>query len=105
MKPTTLDTLDHLIAAACAAGRLIVRDLLIPLLALCITLATLHRERTLPQVPSTTTAPLALPPATTAAMPQLKSLTVAQLRVMARQQGHKALARTGRRAQLLEVLA
>jgi hypothetical protein len=104
MKPTTPDTLDHLLAATWAAGRLIVRDLLIPLLALCITLATLHRERTLPTLPATTTAPvpvLALPPATA---PALGDLTVVQLRQMAREAGHKQLARSGRKADLLAVL-
>jgi hypothetical protein len=123
---TTPDTIDHALALALAAGRAITRDLLIPLLALAVTLATLHRERSLPALPATTTAPaarLALPPATTApvqplqsltvAQPlqsltvaqPLQSLTVAQLRQLARQAGHTQLARSGRKAQLLQVLA
>lgn len=123
MKTTTTrrepDTLDHLLALAWAAGTVIVRDLLLPLLALVITLATLHREPTLPRLekPTETTAapaaPLALPPATLPALEQartdwkaeLEGRTVAELRQLARAAGHKALARSGRRQQLLEVLA
>ena len=103
MKPTTTtpDTLDHLLALAWAAGRVIVRDLLIPLLALCITLATLHREPTLPRLEKAT-APLALPPSSA---PALETLKVSELRQLARTAGHKSLARSGRRQQLLEVLA
>ena len=105
---TTPDTIDHALAIALAAGRVITRDLLIPLLALAVTLATLHRERSLPALPATTTAPaarLALPPATTAPVQPLETLTVVQLRQLARAAGHKQLARSGRKAQLLEVLA
>jgi hypothetical protein len=93
---------------AYTAGRLVVRDLLIPCLALLITLATLHREREMPVLPSTTTAPapvLALPAATAEPMAALEDLTVVQLRQMARAAGHKALARSGRKADLLQVLA
>lgn len=48
-----------------------------------------------------------LAPATlaTIAAPPLESLTVAQLRQMARAAGHRKLARSGRRAVLLEALA
>lgn len=105
MKTTTTaqppDTITAALAIAYGCARVIVRDLLIPLLALCITIATLHRERDLPVLPK---APLALPAATTAPV-QLEGLTVVQLRQMARAAGHKQLARTGRRQQLLEVLA
>lgn len=112
MKTTTTtrqpDTIDHCLAIAYGAGRVIVRDLLIPLLALAITLATLHREADLPRLPKQ------LPPAAT--MPglelarsdwraELERHTVADLRQMARAAGHKQLARSGRRQQLLEVLA
>lgn len=97
---TTPDTIDHLLAAAWAAGRLVIRDLLIPLLALVITLATLHREPTLPVLPKPA-APLALP--ATTAQP-LEQLSVIQLRQMARAAGHRALARSGRKADLLAVL-
>ena len=112
MKPTTAttapDTVTAALAIAYGASRVIVRDLLIPLLALAITLATLHREADLPRLPKQ------LPPAAT--MPglelarsdwraELERHTVADLRQMARAAGHKQLARTGRRQQLLEVLA
>jgi hypothetical protein len=103
MRPITAttapDTITAALAMAYGAGRVIVRDLLIPLLALCITLATLHRERDLPVLPK---PPLALPAAT--AQP-LEALTVVQLRQMARAAGHKQLARSGRKADLLQVLA
>lgn len=119
MKTTTTrrepDTLDHLLALAWAAGTLIVRDLLIPLLALLVALATLHREPTLPRLQKAEAAPaaplalppapLALPQATTQPVQALEALTVAELRQLARAAGHKSLARSGRRQQLLEVLA
>lgn len=64
--------------------------------------------------PATTPAPIltqrqapaiTAPTLPTITAPPLESLTVAQLRQLARAQGHRKLARTGRRAQLLEVLA
>ena len=97
---TTPDTLDHLLPLAWAAGRVIIRDLLIPLLALLVTLATLHREPTLQRLEKAT-APLALQPASA---PALETLKVSELRQLARTAGHKSLARSGRRQQLLEVL-
>jgi hypothetical protein len=103
MRPTTTahapDTITAALAIAYGASRVIVRDLLIPLLALAITLATLHREPTLPRLPKQ------LPPASEALVQPLEAHTVAQLRQMARAAGHKQLARSGRRQQLLEVLA
>jgi len=106
MRPITAttapDTITAALAMAYGAGRVIVRDLLIPLLALCITLATLHRERDLPVLPK---PPLALPAATAAPVQPLEALTVVQLRQMARAAGHKQLARSGRKADLLQVLA
>lgn len=99
MKPTTT---DYLLALAYSTGRVLVRDLLIPLLALTITLATLHRERLLPVLPP---VPKALPAATAPVVAPLASHTVAELRLLARAAGHKQLARSGRKAQLLEVLA
>jgi hypothetical protein len=105
MKRTTTagpapDALDHLIAACWSAGRLIVRDLLLPLLALAITLATLHREPALPKLQTTAPAPLALPPASG----PLDALPVRELRQLARAAGHRALARNGRKAELLAAL-
>ncbi len=118
---TTPDTLDHLLAITYGCARVVIRDLLIPLLALLVTLATLHREPTLPRLQkaeAAPAAPLALPPAPLALpqataqpvqaleLPQaLHSLNVAELRQLARAAGHKTLARSGRRQQLLEVLA
>jgi len=55
-----------------------------------------------PAAPSIPAAPVAAP---AAPMPQLEGLTVAELRRVARAAGHRALARSGRRQQLLEVLA
>lgn len=47
----------------------------------------------------------ALQPIATIAAPDLSTLTVVQLRQMARAAGHKGLARSGRRADLLQALA
>lgn len=94
-----------LLSITTEAMRIIVRDLIVPLLALGVTLATLQREPTLPRLEKAAAAPvapLALPPSTA---PALECCTVAQLRQLARAAGHKALARSGRRQQLLEVLA
>jgi hypothetical protein len=102
MTTHTNDTINHLLAAAYAAGRVILRDLLIPLLALGITLATLHRERVLPVLPPT---PKSLPAATTPMVNLLEGYTVVELRQMARAAGYKQLARSGRKADLLQVLA
>jgi hypothetical protein len=55
-----------------------------------------------PAAPSITPAPAPAPEAPT---PQLEALPVRELRVLARAAGHRALARSGRRQQLLEVLA
>jgi len=104
-------TTDELIltglAMTASAVRTIVINLVVPVVALGITLATLHREQTLP----------ALPPARSQVVPTsslvglgaptvaLATLPVRELRLMARAAGHKALTRSGRRAQLLEVLA
>lgn len=52
-----------------------------------------------PRIPAVTTA------ATEALRPQLEALPVRELRQLARAAGHRALARSGRRQQLLEVLA
>ena len=46
--------------------------------------------------------PLSMP---AASLPAVNSLTVAQLRVLARQAGYRSLARSGRRADLLAALA
>ena len=73
----------------------IVRDLLLPLVALAVTLATLRQPvpRVTPPAPA---APAARP---------IDSLPVRELRQLARTAGHRQLARNGRRQQLLEVLA
>jgi hypothetical protein len=72
--------------------RVIIRDLIVPIVALGITLATLRQP--VPRVPA---AP--------AATVQLEALPVRELRQLARAAGHRGLARKGRRQQLLEVLA
>jgi hypothetical protein len=58
-----------------------------------------------PAPPATPPAPPAPIAATEAPRPQLEALPVRELRVMARAAGHRALARSGRRQQLLEALA
>jgi hypothetical protein len=79
--------------------RIIVRDLIIPVVALGITLATLRQP--VPRLPR----PITPAPDVVTLPAALETLPVVQLRQMARAAGHKALARTGRKAQLLEVLA
>jgi hypothetical protein len=96
-------------AAGYAAGRILHR--------LNDRLASMASGRQ-PQRPSPPPAPVAAPiirqpqaaatvQTRTAAIqsPPLDTLTVAQLRIMARAAGHKRLARSGRRADLLAVLA
>lgn len=97
------------------------RYVIAPCLALLLTLLSYRQPRKQPA------RLLALPPAPPAPRPApspwpfpfpmpapvvattrrefFEGLTVAQLRVMARRHGHRALARSGRRQQLLEVLA
>ena len=117
----TTDTTDRallraLVAAAAAveALALLLRPLVAHSLALMLTCAGwrpkpsrpapvgLQRAPALPAAPSIPAVPVA---ATAAPMPQLEALPVRELRVLARAAGHRALARCGRRAQLLEVLA
>jgi hypothetical protein len=78
--------------------RVIVRDLIVPIVALGLTLATLKQP--VPRLPRPIT-----PDPDVVLSPPLEALPVVQLRQLARAAGHKALARTGRKAQLLEVLA
>jgi hypothetical protein len=96
-------TTDELIltglAMTASAVRTVFFNLIVPIVALGIAAATMHRERTLPKL---------LPPARPVVEAQNVSLTnlpVRELRLLARAAGHKALARSGRKAQLLEVLA
>jgi hypothetical protein len=58
-----------------------------------------------PAAVTTTTAPKAAPEAPAAAPAALSALTVRELRQLARKAGHKALARSGRKADLLVALA
>jgi hypothetical protein len=117
---TTTDTdralLLALVAAAAAveALALLLRPLVAHGLALLLTCAgwrptpprpapvALRLAPALPAAPSIPAVPVA---ATAAPMPQLEALPVRELRVLARAAGHRALARSGRRQQLLEVLA
>jgi hypothetical protein len=55
--------------------------------------------------PAVTYAQSPAPQPPTLSAPPLQGLTVVELRIMARQAGHRKLARSGRRAQLLEILA
>ena len=73
-----------------------VRVVLVPIVAVVLTVAGWQPGSTSqPQ-------PLSMP---AASLPAVNSLTVAQLRILARQAGHRSLARSGRRADLLAVLA
>jgi hypothetical protein len=101
-------------AATIEALALLLRPLVAHSLALLLTLADWRPTPPRPAlVPlQLTPAPPAAPPipadttaATEALRPQLEALPVRELRVLARAAGHRALARSGRRQQLLEVLA
>jgi hypothetical protein len=96
----------------------VARHLLAPALALLLTLLSYRRPwpgttPTAPPAPAPRPAPSPWPfpfpmPAPVVATTReafYEALTVHQLRQMARNKGHRALARSGRRAQLLEVLA
>lgn len=99
-------TTDELIftglAMTASAIRTVFLNLIVPAVALVITLATLHREGQLQRLerPALPPAPVVEPPKS-----NLTTLPVRELRLLARAAGHKALARSGRKAQLLEVLA
>jgi len=80
---------------AIALARL-VRATLVPAAALLLTLAGWEPAQT--DQPQPASAPMA-------AQPAPERLTVVQLRTMARANGHRALARSGRRADLLAALA
>ena len=73
----------------------VLRSAVVPVIALILTVAGWQ--------PGSTSQPQ--PASMPAASLPVNSLTVAQLRVMARQAGHKQLARSGRRADLLAALA
>ena len=101
-----------LVAAAATVEALAL--LLRPLVALLLTLAgwrpTPSRPAPVPlQLASAPPDAQSIPAVTTAATEapraQLEALPVRELRVLARAAGHRALARSGRRQQLLEVLA
>ncbi len=117
----TNDTTDRalllaLVAAAATveALTLLLRPLVAHGLALLLTMAGWR-----PTPPSPAPVPLRLAPAPPVALllppepapapeaptPQLEGLPVRELRVLARAAGHRALARSGRRQQLLEALA
>ena len=111
MKDSTLE--DVVIVAALLTGwavLAIARAVLVPLLALLLTVAG-WRPRpmeapTEPPAPDPLPPPPALPAAPLAPIAApLGELTVAELRKLARASGLKALGRTGRRAELLLALA
>ncbi|MEA5443346.1 hypothetical protein [Cyanobium gracile] len=101
-------------AATVEALALLLRPLVAHGLALLLTLAgwrpTPSRPAPVPlQLAPAPPAALLLPtapaPAPEAPMPQLEALPVRELRKLARAAGHRGLARSGRRQQLLEALA
>jgi hypothetical protein len=67
--------------------------------------ATMPRRTAEGFLSAVTMAQSAAPQPPTLAAPPLAGLTVAELRQLARAAGHRKLARSGRRAQLLQVLA
>ena len=75
-----------------AAARL-ARSILVPVVCLALTLAGWQPAQT--SQPQPAAAPMSAAP---------DRLTVVQLRTMARQAGHRSLARSGRRADLLAAL-
>jgi hypothetical protein len=84
------------IAAVGAVGLArLARAILVPAVCLVLTIAGWQPAQT--SQPQPAAAPMA-------AQPAPKRLTVVQLRAMARANGHRALARSGRRADLLAVL-
>jgi len=116
MKTTTTDTGAAAIAASLALATVLTQGFAVFLahgLALAIVLAELVTGRQLiraGQAPAPAPAPAAPPvqplvavPA--AAAPALDSLPVRELRALARSAGHRALARSGRRSELLAALA
>ena len=78
-----------------AAVRL-ARVALVPVAALILTVAGWQPGQTSQPQPASMPA---------ASLPTVNSLTVAQLRTMARSAGYRSLARSGRRADLLQVLS
>lgn len=75
--------------------------LLVAALALLLTLAGWCP----PAPPAAPLRPVLLPEAEAPAAPPLEAATVADLRRLARAAGHRSLARSGRRAELLQALA
>ena len=99
--PVKHHPIESAAVAAVAAVRL-ARAALVPIVALILTVAGWQPGQTAqPQPASMPAASVPVYGGTVG----LHVLTVAQLRVMARQAGHRALARSGRRADLLAVLA
>lgn len=92
-----------LIALAWAAAT-IARFALVPLVALVLTLAGWRPCSTPAPHPAPITTAVILEPVPAAPAAPLASLTVAELRRRARAADHRALARSGRRAELLAVL-
>ena len=118
MNTTDLDRalLLALVAAAAAveAVALLLRFLLVHAVALLLTLAGWRPAPPRPArvplqlataSPVTRILPPAPAPAPDAPTAQLGALTVVELRKLARAAGHRGLARSGRRQQLLEALA
>jgi hypothetical protein len=109
---TTTDTGAALIAASLALATVLGQGLATVLahgLAMAIVLAERLTCRQLIQAGQgaapASPAPTAEPVAALPAAPALERLPVRELRALARSAGHRALARSGRRSELLAVLA
>lgn len=114
----TDETIDGLLCLSFVVADVLIRDLLIPTIALCLTIAgwrpgsagSLVAASHVRSVPLLPPAPAALPPASSAPVARdwagrpLEWLTVRELRQMARTAGHRGLARSGRRADLIAAL-
>ncbi|MBM5817744.1 MAG: hypothetical protein FJ083_14520 [Cyanobacteria bacterium K_Offshore_surface_m2_239] len=114
----TIDTVDGLLCLSIAVADLLIRDLLIPVAVFALIVAGWQsgaprslvaqspvRSVQVPLLPPAPGPVGLLPPAPAAAPAGLASLPVRELRVLARGAGHRALARSGRRADLLAALA
>ncbi|NDC35930.1 MAG: hypothetical protein EBZ51_11270 [Synechococcaceae bacterium WB9_2_112] len=98
---TRLDpTAAEALGLVAAVVELVARELLVPLVALVLTLAGWRPAA----AAAVAVAPVRLLPPAGAAL-GLDAMPVRQLRQLARAAGHRGLARNGRRADLLAVLA
>jgi hypothetical protein len=96
-----IEVVDTLLCLSIAATRIVFCDVIVPCIAIVLTVAGWA-----PSVQEARSLVATEPMRTEAeAVPALTSLPVRELRQLARAAGHRALARNGRRADLLAVLA